>query len=286
MSDAGSHYLHGTAPDEQARLARLNDLLNDRALAELALRPGERVLDVGSGLGQLTRGMARQVGRTGRVIGIERSPEQLAEARRLADRAGEGEAVELREGDALNLPLRDDEWGTFDVAHARFVLEHVTDPLGVVRQMVRAVRPGGRVVLADDGHDTFRLWPEPPGFGRLWESYMRTYDRVGNDPLVGHRLVALLHQAGAAPVRNTWQFFGGCAGQPEFGSYVDNLARILDGVRRPILDLGAVDGPAFDDCLAALRSWGARPDAALWYAVSWAEGRRPGGPLEPARPVG
>jgi SAM-dependent methyltransferase len=277
MGDAASRYLHGTAPDEQARLARLNDLLNARALAELALRPGERVLDVGSGLGQLTRGMARQVGPAGRVIGVERSPEQLAEARRLAADAGEGEAVEFRAGDALALPLRDNEWGTFDVAHARFVLEHVTDPLGVVRQMVRAVRPGGRIVLADDGHDTFRLWPEPPGFGRLWACYMRTYDRVGNDPLVGHRLVALLHQAGAAPVRNTWLFFGGCAGQPEFGAYVDNLVRILDGVRRPILDLGVFDEPAFDVCLAALRSWGERPDAAMWYAVSWAEGRRPGG---------
>jgi SAM-dependent methyltransferase len=168
MAAADSHYLHGTAPAEQARLARLNDLLNDRALADLALRPGERVLDVGSGLGQLSRGMARQVG-PGRVLGVERSPEQLAEARRLAAQAGEADAVEFRPGDALNLPLRADEWGTFDVAHARFVLEHVTDPLAVVRQIVRAVRPGGRVVLADDGHDTFRVWPEPPGFGRLWE---------------------------------------------------------------------------------------------------------------------
>jgi SAM-dependent methyltransferase len=272
-----SHYLHGTDPGEQARLARLNGLINDRALQEMGLRPGDRVLDVGSGLGQLTRGMARQVGPTGRVLGIERSPEQLAEARRLAAAAGEPGVAEFREGDALRLPLRDDEWGTFDVANARFVLEHVTDPLAVVRQMVRAVRPGGRIVLADDGHDTFRLWPEPAGFSRLWVCYMRTYDRVGNDPLVGHRLVALLHQAGAVPARNTWLFFGGCAGQPDFGAYVENLARILDGVRQPILDLGVFDESGFDGCLADLRSWGDRPDAAMWYAVSWAVGRRPDG---------
>jgi hypothetical protein len=53
--------------------------------------------------------------------------------------------------------------------------------------------------------------------------------------------------------------------------------RILDGVRQPILALGVFDEPAFDTCLAALRAWGDRPDAALWYAVSWAEGRRRGG---------
>ena len=270
-----SHYLHGTDPDEQARLARLNDLLNERALAEMGLRPGDRVLDVGSGLGQLTRAMARQVGPGGCVLGIERSPEQLAEARRLAAAAGEADGAELRAGDALRLPLRADEWGTFDVAHTRFVLEHVTDPLEVVRQMVRAVRPGGRVILQDDGHDTFRLWPEPPGFGHMWRCYLRTYDRVGNDPLIGHRLVALLHEAGAAPARNTWLFFGSCAGHPDLGAYVDNLVRVIDGVRGPILELGELDAGYFDDVLAALRRWGGRPDAGMWYAVSWAEGRRP-----------
>jgi len=270
-----SHYLHGTAPFEQDRLARLNDLLNDRALAELGLRPGDRVLDVGSGLGQLSRAMARQVGPGGRVVGIERSLEQLAAARRLATAADEPDLVEFREGDARRLSLRDDEWGTFDVAHARFVVEHVTDPVEVVRQMVRAVRPGGRVVLQDDGHDTFRLSPEPPGFAPLWRSYIRTYDRVGNDPLVGHRLVSVLHQAGAAPVRNNWMFFGSCAGHPDLGAYVENVVRILEGVRQPILDIGELDAAAFEAGIAALREWGTRPDAGMWYGISWAEGRRP-----------
>jgi SAM-dependent methyltransferase len=272
-----SQYLHGTAPDEQARLSRLNDLLNERSLHELALHTGQRVLDVGSGLGQLTRGMAQQVGPAGLLIGVERSPKQLIEAWRLAKLAGEEGVVEFRAGDALDLPLRDDEWGTFDVAHTRFVLEHVTDPLAIVAQMVSAVRPGGRLVLQDDGHDTLRLWPEPPGLGPVWRAYMRTYDRVGNDPHVGHRLVSLLHQAGALPTRNTWLFFGSCAGNPDFPAYVENLIRILEGVRQPILAISEVDEIAFDACLMALRVWSARPDAALWYAVSWAEGRRPGG---------
>ncbi len=270
-----AHYLHGTAPDEQERLSRLNDLLNDLALREMALAGGERVLDVGSGLGQLTRAIARQVGLAGAVVGVERSAEQLAEARRRAEADGEGRLVEFRPGDATRLPLREDEWGTFDVVHGRFILEHVPDPLAVVREMVRAVRPGGRVILEDDGHDTQRLWPEPPGFGRLWRAYQRTYDRVGNDPLVGHRLVALLVEAGALPRRNTWLFFGACAGQPELlAAYVENIVRILQGVREPILALGELDAAAFDECLAAVRAWGRRPDAALWYAVSWAEGLR------------
>jgi hypothetical protein len=49
--------------------------------------------------------------------------------------------------------------------------------------------------------------------------------------------------------------------------------RILQGVREPILALGEFEA-AFDECLEAIRAWGRRPDAALWYAVSWAEGCR------------
>jgi SAM-dependent methyltransferase len=239
------------------------------------LGAGEKVLDVGCGLGQLTRSIARLVNPGGAVIGVECSADQLAAARSLADQAGEVGLVDFREGAADCLPLQADEWGTFDLAHARFLLEHVPDPIAVVREMVRAVRPGGRLVLEDDPHDTLRLWPEPPGFSRLWSAYQRTYDRVGNDPLIGHRLVAILVQAGAKPVRNAWPFFGACAGQPELlTGHVDNLVRILDGVRGPVLALGEFDEPTFDACLENVRQWSRRPDAAFWYAVSWVEGRK------------
>lgn len=270
--DEQSHYLHGTSPEEQRRLAKLNDLINDRSLNEMALRPGESVLDVGSGLGQLTRQIARTVG--ARVVGVERSEEQLRECLRFADEAGERGLVDFRQGDATSLPLAADEWETFDVVHTRFVLEHLRDPLAAVRQMVRAAKPGGRIILEDDAHETFRIWPQSAGFDRLWQNYIRTYDRIGNDPIIGHRLVSLLHQAGVIPVRNTWLFFGACAGQETFPAFVANIITILEQVRDQILSLGDFDGPAFDRTLTDLRDWGKRPDAAIWYAISWAEGRR------------
>jgi hypothetical protein len=86
----------------------------------------------------------------------------------------------------------------------------------------RAVRPGGRIILADDDYDLLRLWPEPAGFSQVWRAYQRTYDRHA---IVGRRLVQLLHQASAKPCRNTWVFFGSCAGQENFDAYVSNLAK-------------------------------------------------------------
>jgi SAM-dependent methyltransferase len=273
--DGPSSYIHGSAPEEQRRLSRLNELLNQASLRELNLHGGESILDVGSGLAQLTRAMARVAGRGARVLGVERDADQIAEARRQADDDGEADIVELRAGDALALPLLDEEWSTFDVAHARFLLEHVPDPLSVVRGMVRAVRPGGRIVLSDDDHDVLRLWPEPPGFMALWQAYIRTYDRLGNDPYVGRRLVALLHAADAVPVRITWIFFGSCSGSPDFPVIVENLERILLEARTLILATSHIEGESFDDAIVTLRRWSRRSDAAFWFAMSWAEGRRP-----------
>jgi SAM-dependent methyltransferase len=270
-----SQYIHGSSAEEQGRLAALNDLINQAALREINLRGGERILDLGSGLGQFTRAMARTAGPKGKVVGVERDPQQLADALRRARADGEESLADLRAGDALNPPLRPEEWSTFDVAHTRFLLEHLRDPLSAVRVMVRAVRPGGRIVLEDDDHDVLRLWPEPPGFGALWQAYMRSYDRLGNDPYIGRRLVELLHKAGAKPVRNTWLFFGSCSGHPTFEPLVANLITILVGARDLILSHGLFDPAILEQTLISLKEWGRRPDAAFWYSISWAEGVRP-----------
>jgi SAM-dependent methyltransferase len=220
--------------------------------------------------------MARASCAGGRTVAVERSAEQLAEARRLAAADGEETLVDFREGDAVDLPLSADEWGSFDLAHTRFLLEHVLNPQAVVDAMVRAVRSGGRIVLCDDDHELLHLWPQSPGFTTIWQAYVRSYERVGNDPFIGRRLVSLLERAGAQPVRSTWIFFGGCEGQPIFPTIVENAATILLGARPMILEAGNLDPADFDEAIRAFRQWSKRPDAAFWYAAAWAEGTKPG----------
>ncbi|MGH9404566.1 MAG: class I SAM-dependent methyltransferase [Terriglobia bacterium] len=265
-------YLHGTEPQEQKRLSRLNDILNGASLSAIRLRGGERILDVGCGMAQFTRAMGREAG--ARVMGIDQSEAQLREARSLARQAAEEHLIDLRQGEAASLPLRGDEWGAFDVAHARFLLEHVPHPEAVVNGMVRALRAGGRIVLEDDDHGVIRLWPEPPGFGALWNAYIGVYERLGYDPYVGRKLVSLLHQAGAVPARNTWLFFGSCAGNESLGPLVDNTLGLLEGARERIVEWQLLAPAAFDRAVSALREWKERPDAAMWFATAWAEGVR------------
>lgn len=268
-----SRYVHGTHPEEQQRLADLNELINRASLAALAPREGETVLDVGSGLGQFARDVARAT-RT-RVLAVERSGEQLAKAIALAREAGEESLVEFRAGDALALPLAENERGTFDCAHARFVLEHLRDPQRAVDEMAAAVRPGGRVVLEDDDHEQLRLWPEPPHVMAVWRAYSRTYDRLGNDPIVGRRLVQLLAGAGLEPRRIELLPFGACSGQDSFAPIVTNLANIFRGARTAILETGGATAAELDAALAALAAFAARRDAAFWLTIGWAEGVRP-----------
>ncbi len=269
-----SIYIHGTSEQEQRRLSLLNDvLLNQAMLREMSLRGDERIIDFGSGLGQFSRAMARAVPR-GCVVGIERDDEQLASAKRLAREDGEENLADFRQGDVLNLDLGAEQ-ESFDVAHTRFLLEHLPDPLRVVKTMVRAVRRGGRIVLADDDHGVIRIWPESPGFYDLWNAYMRTYDRIGNDPFTGRRLVQLLADAGARPVRNTWVFFGGCAGMETFPVLASNMAGVVRTARETMISMRLVEEDAFDHAMDEYARWSQRSDAALWFAVSWAEGTRP-----------
>ncbi len=267
-------YVHGYGDAEMQRLTRMQTLVNDAELAVLDLTGVRTVLDVGAGLGQMTRAIAHRLGPGSRVLGIERDPRQRAEAERQAAAAGEADLVELRAGDATALPLSEAERGSFDLAHARFVLEHVPDPEAVVCEMVSAVKPGGRLVLMDDDHELLRLWPEPAAVQHAWEVYWRSYALHGHDPLVGRRLGALLTAAGARVTRVTTVFYGACHGMPQFDAVVDNLAGVLRGAAGGLAETGQLEASAMDTALAELQGWRAANDATVWYSLPLAEGVR------------
>lgn len=117
-----------------------------QALALLQLAPGHRVLDVGCGTGVFLPALAREVGATGLVVGLDHAPALIEEARRRIDRLGFGTHVRLECGDAVSLPFPD---ASFDAAHISRVLIHIADPDAVLREMRRVTRPGGWIVAVE-----------------------------------------------------------------------------------------------------------------------------------------
>ncbi len=168
--------------DEKARrvrgvfdsVARNYDLMNDLmsggvhrlwkrfTLALTGLRAGQRALDVAGGTGDLTAGLARQVGESGLVVLSDINAAMLGRGRdRLTDRGVLGN-VEYVQANAENLPFRE---GTFDCLTIGFGLRNVTDKPAALASMYRVLRPGGQLLVLEFSH------PVAPGLGAIYDAY-------------------------------------------------------------------------------------------------------------------
>jgi arsenite methyltransferase len=129
------------------------------------LRPGERVVDLGSGSGTDSFAAAAQVGTSGLVVGVDFTTEQLAKARRLAVTAALAQ-VEFREGRIESLP-EDDQ--SFDCVISNGVINLSPHKDRVFAEAARVLRPGGRLAIADIVTER-QLAPSIVGNADLWAS--------------------------------------------------------------------------------------------------------------------
>jgi SAM-dependent methyltransferase len=159
-----------------------------RLLDALDLRPDHTALDIGCGPGTDLAAMAE---RAGVVIGVDLDPTMVEEAKRRTT----GLPVDVRPGDAHALPVDDD---SVDRARVDRVLHLVADPTGVLAELRRVLRPGGRAVLAQPDWETLAVDPGSVATNLAFNRFV--CDRIVRNPVVGRQLARLADQAGLTVV--------------------------------------------------------------------------------------
>jgi SAM-dependent methyltransferase len=169
---------------EQRRLASQADLLNpltERVFREAGLGAGMRVLELGSGAGDVAMLAARLVGESGEVLGIERDPEAVASATARVGEAGFSN-VHFKQGDAQSL---EDVPKGFDAVVGRLVLMYLRDPTAALRRAAQCVRPGG-LICFHEGDMTYE-WAAPmtPLWAQIRSLFLTTLERANVSTRMG-----------------------------------------------------------------------------------------------------
>ncbi len=223
-----SAYVLGHADVEVQRLLLQGRLYNDyteHALRLAGLRPGMRVLDVGSGPGDVSLIAARLVGPTGTVVGVDAAAEMVALARDRADEYGLS-TVHFTQATTDDLVLQE----PVDAVVGRLILMHLPDPVATLRRLRTWVRPGGTIAFSENDITAARSIPDIPLFGRVIESIACAFEAMGLSPRFGTTLHTIFSDAGLGAPQLTLGTPIGTADEADILAYAAEVWRLVSPI--------------------------------------------------------
>lgn len=185
-------YIHGYSSVEQDRLYRQARILEQAIYRNIDFSSASRILEVGSGVGAQTEILIRRYPHL-KIMGVDASPEQIQQAEsRLKPAVASGQVKYLK-ADATRLPFSENE---FDGAFVCWLLEHVADPVAILKEVHRVLRPDAVIYCNEVLNATFFLHPYSPATLKYWFEFNDHQWNLGGDPFVGAKLANLLMKAG------------------------------------------------------------------------------------------
>jgi ubiquinone/menaquinone biosynthesis C-methylase UbiE len=156
---------------------------------------GDHILDVGSGTGDLVRPLARLVGPSGRVVGVDYSQVMVDEARKRAQE--EDSPVEFQQGDIQHLNFAD---RSFDRTQVRLVFQHLAEPRPSLGEIIRVTKPGGKIAIVEQDWETLMI---DAGNREVTRKIANLFCDLLPNGWIGRQLMGLLKEAGLQDVTAT-----------------------------------------------------------------------------------
>jgi amino acid transporter/SAM-dependent methyltransferase len=201
-------YYLGDSDRELDRLktqARVVDPITRRFFRDAGIVPGMRVLDVGSGAGDVTFLVADLVGDSGEVVGVDRAPNALAKAQARAE-AQSRRNVFFREGDPAQMSFD----RPFDAVVGRYVLQFQPDPTAMLRKLSLQVKRGGLIVFHEVDWEGVRSFPPSPTYEQCCRWILETLRLMNVETRMGIKLHTMFLAAGLrAPTMRLEAVVGG-----------------------------------------------------------------------------
>jgi ubiquinone/menaquinone biosynthesis C-methylase UbiE len=240
------YVIYGGRPgyDRLKVLARRWQATTSALLDDVGVGAGMRCLDLGCGAGDVTFELARRVGASGRVVGLDLDAAQLDLTRAESQRIGL-DNIDLRVGDVTAIG----DGSGYDVVYSRNVIQHLGRPVDAIRGMWEVVRPGGVLVAEDVDFEGAFCEPRCAGHDFWLETYQATLRASGGDPLSGRRLFARFREAGVPTPQVTVVQCLDFTGEAKFVPYLT-----VEGTATTMVELGVAAVEEIESALVGLRA--------------------------------
>jgi ubiquinone/menaquinone biosynthesis C-methylase UbiE len=197
-------YLHGFSPEEQARLRKQAQFGEYTVYQNINLSNVQDLLEVGCGVGAQSEIILRRFPDL-KLTGIDLSDKQLAVAKHTLSQIPYAQGrFNMKKMDATAMEFKAN---SFDGAFLCWILEHVPDPIRVLSEVRRVLRPGSVIYITEVMNSSFFLNPYSPNVWKYWMAFNEYQLSQTGDPFVGAKLGNLLMQVGYQDVRTeikTW----------------------------------------------------------------------------------
>lgn len=254
-------YVHGYTEPESQRLAEQSVALEEILHHDVKFPLGAKVLEAGCGVGAQTAIMARR-SPGARFSSLDMSPMSLAKAKERIVSLGL-ENVEFFQGNIYQPPFEPE---SFDAIFLCFVLEHLPDPVGGLRQLLKVLKPGGKIITIEGDHESTIFHPHSELAWRTIRCLIALQAATGADSLIGRRLYGLMDEAGIDRVQVTPCPVYVDYSRPELikGFTYQTYIAMVESVREEALDKGLMTKEEWEQGIADLERT-TKPDGSFFY---------------------